>query len=479
MFLTYLWRELRRRTRQAIFIALGLALGIGLVITVTAASDGVKNSQATVLHTLYGVGTDLTVTKPPAQGQSRSIGFSIRQQIKADRAGGASVTGTKVNINNLINSQYGTLTAGQLTEIARQPHVTAAAAGLTLVDGTVTGTIPAASLKKGSGGGISSYLNENSFTVDGVDLTHPAVGPLGAARLASGTMLTVANADADDALVDSGYAQQNKLTLGGTVDVGGTTFKITGIVGAPQGGSPPDVYIPLAKAQSLGKTGNSGLANQVNTIYVTADSAANIASVQASISKALPGVTVTDASDLASQITGSISSASTLVGNLGKWLSVAVLAAAFGLASLLTIAAVSRRVREFGTLKALGWPSRRIVGQVMGESIVIGVAGGAAGVGLGYLGAALIGKLAPKLSATVGASNAASAAAPGNAKLGSALQALGNTAHTITVTLTAPVTINVILLAVLLAVAGGLIAGSFGGWRAARLRPAAAMARVE
>jgi ABC-type antimicrobial peptide transport system permease subunit len=49
----------------------------------------------------------------------------------------------------------------------------------------------------------------------------------------------------------------------------------------------------------------------------------------------------------------------------------------------------------------------------------------------------------------------------------------------VSVHLTAPVTIGVILVAVLLAVAGGLIAGSFGGWRAARLRPAAALARVE
>ena len=30
-----------------------------------------------------------------------------------------------------------------------------------------------------------------------------------------------------------------------------------------------------------------------------------------------------------------------------------------------------------------------------------------------------------------------------------------------------------------LAVAGGLLAGMFGGWRAARLRPAAALAKVE
>jgi hypothetical protein len=35
------------------------------------------------------------------------------------------------------------------------------------------------------------------------------------------------------------------------------------------------------------------------------------------------------------------------------------------------------------------------------------------------------------------------------------------------------------LLAVVLAIAGGLIAGAFGGWRAARLRPAAALTRVD
>ena len=47
------------------------------------------------------------------------------------------------------------------------------------------------------------------------------------------------------------------------------------------------------------------------------------------------------------------------------------------------------------------------------------------------------------------------------------------------VSLTAPVTAGVVGAAVLLAIAGGLIAGGFGGWRAGRLRPAAALARVE
>ena len=49
----------------------------------------------------------------------------------------------------------------------------------------------------------------------------------------------------------------------------------------------------------------------------------------------------------------------------------------------------------------------------------------------------------------------------------------------VTVHLNAQVTLAAVALAVVLAIAGGLIAGGFGGWRAARLRPADALARVE
>jgi hypothetical protein len=203
-----------------------------------------------------------------------------------------------------------------------------------------------------------------------------------------------------------------------------------------------------------------------------------------SIAAALPKATVTTSSDLASEVTGSLSSASSLANNLGKWLAVAVLAAAFGLASLLTVSAVSRRVREFGTLKALGWRNRRILSQIMGEALVIGLIGGAAGVALGLGGAALVQSLAPPLTATTGASTPAGAAgaagggAGGPGAGGGFAHAAQSTAHTVSVHLTAPVTLSVVLLAVVLALAGGLIAGSFGGWQAIRLRPADALARV-
>jgi putative ABC transport system permease protein len=98
MFFTYLRRELRRRMRQAVFIALGLALGVGLVITVTAASAGVKNAQGTVLHALYGVGTDVTVTKTPKAGSFTpgSFGFGFQTGTRQRPA-----AGTKINTSTL------------------------------------------------------------------------------------------------------------------------------------------------------------------------------------------------------------------------------------------------------------------------------------------------------------------------------------------------------------------------------------------
>src|SRR5215475_998553 len=118
MFFTYLQRELRRRARQAIFIALGLALGVGLVITVTAASSGVKNAQAQVLHSLYGVGTDITVTQAPAAGSGRFGGFCFGFG-GGNRTGTRPKAGTKISQNRVITGQNGSVDASTVTSIGK------------------------------------------------------------------------------------------------------------------------------------------------------------------------------------------------------------------------------------------------------------------------------------------------------------------------------------------------------------------------
>jgi ABC-type lipoprotein release transport system permease subunit len=515
MFFTYLRRELRRRARQASIIAIGLALGIGLVITVTALSSGVKSAQSEVLHSLYGQDTDITVTKTPAAGSFTPGSFGFRGNFGT---GSRPAAGTKIDIDTLRNQGLGTLTDANLATVAKLDHVAAAAGGLTLTDTKITGTIPA--INTGGGGGSGGFggggggsfrgsFTPTSFSVDGVDLASNAagLGPLSAGKLTAGRTLNGSDGTANVALVDANYAKSNKIAVGSTATIAKTSFKVVGIVSTPAGASSSDYYIPLARAQAL-----AGLKSDVNTIYVTADSAANISTVSKSISTAVPKTTVTNSADLASQLTGSVASASSLANNLGKWLAIAVLVAAFLLASLLTMSAVSRRVREFGTLKALGWNSRRVVGQVVGEALAIGIIGGIVGVGLGFLGSSLVGHFSPTLTASVGQSTGT--ATPGGARSfggggggggfggggggggggfgggggggfgggggANRFRPLTEAAqHPALVHLSAPVTASAIVAAVVLAVAGGLIAGGFGGWRAARLRPAAALARVE
>jgi len=490
MFVTYLVRELRRRMRQACFIALGLAVGIGLVITVTAASAGVKNAQSTVLHSLYGVGTDITVTTAPSQGSGGPFGFRIRG--RAPASGARPKAGQKFSRDVLVTGALGTLKSSSVTTIAQTQNVTATAGALSATDLSISGKVPTTSNSNGGGfggggsggggGGGPTSIKTSTFAVLGVDTGAGRVGPLSSDKIASGRTFTAAEANSDVALLDANYAKQHKLATGSKITVGSATFTVIGTVAEPQGGTTTDVYIPLQRAQSL-----AGMSGEVNTIYVAAASATDISAVQQAIKAQLPKATVTTSSDLASQVTGSLSNASSLAGTLGKWLAIVVLIAAFAMASLLTMAAVSRRVREFGTLKALGWRSRRIVGQVMGETLVIGVVGGAAGIVLGFAGAALVKALVPPLSATLGQTQGS--ASPGFGPPGGGAgrfgggsplgRAANDAAKTILVHLDTPVTVGIIVLAVVLALAGGLIAGMFGGWRAARLRPAAALAQVQ
>ena len=104
----------------------------------------------------------------------------------------------------------------------------------------------------------------------------------------------------------------------------------------------------------------------------------------------LAGASVTTAADLADRVGGSLVDAKNLAGKLGSALTIVALVAAFLIASLLTLSSVTKRIRELGTLKALGWPQRQVVRQVTGESLLQGALGGVLGALLGIAGAAAI-----------------------------------------------------------------------------------------
>jgi putative ABC transport system permease protein len=187
--------------------------------------------------------------------------------------------------------------------------------------------------------------------VDGVGPASQQLGPLSQARMVSGRGLTAADAGRDVALVDSGCARAHHLHTGSVITLAHHEFRVAGIVSQPAG-TVPDIFIPLRVAQAL-----SGAPSKITTVYVKVASTADLGTVTAKIKAHWAWADVTTQATLASEISGSLGETAHLAQELGRWLAIAVLAAAFLLAALLTVSAVSRRVREFGTLKALGWPA--------------------------------------------------------------------------------------------------------------------------
>jgi len=195
-----------------------------------------------------------------------------------------------------------------------------------------------------------------------------------------------------------------------------------------------------------------------------------------SVSKAIKAnfssSSVTTAQTLANRVTGSLTDAKSLTSKLGIGLEIVGLLGAVLIASLLTLASVTKRVRELGTLNAIGWSKWLVVRQVGGEALFQGLLGGALGIAIGVAGAAAIGAFAPSLTASI--ASAASSALPGPFGQGAVA-----TPSSTTVDLTAPISSAVIALAVVLAVTGGLVSGAAGALRASRLRPADALRHID
>ncbi|MEV0183077.1 ABC transporter permease [Streptomyces sp. NPDC050625] len=486
MFGIYLKRELGRRKKAALVVALGLALGIALVITVSSVSAGMTQAQDKVLKSLYGLGTDMTVTKAqsaPKAGSSQGPNFkfdaksSSKTSQSSDRVmtqGGQALKSSlveKVSAQKGVASAVGTLSLnvtkvdGSFTQGKAQSSGGSGSNGQ--AQGGPGGSTGGSGQPQVQGGGAN--FDVNNYSVAGIDVTHQELGPLASTKITSGRTFTASQTHAEVAVVSKSYAKSKKYKVGSTFKISGTKYTVIGIATPSSSESTTDVYLPLKQAQTL-----ADAEDKVTTIYVKATDSQQISAVKKAIQANISGTTVTTSADLASTVSGSLSTASSLASSVGKWLSIAVLAAAFLVAALLTSSAVSRRVREFGTLKALGWPSHKVTRQVVGESMVNGLLGGGLGIALGLAAAYTVTAISPKLTAQLGSTGGGPGGmgGPGGGGPGQ------STASKLEIALTAPVSVTTIALAVGLAVTGGLIAGAMGGWRASRMRPADALRSV-
>lgn len=503
MFFRYLQRELTKRSKQTVLISTGLAVAIALVLVVSGLANGIKSAQAQALSGLYGVGTDISISKTEQPGQNR-------QQFQLGAGQGNTQGQTRTFSRSRLRTQFGagTLTAAQLQTVTGTSGVKVAVGTIKLNSTTFNGTLPTftqngntggqqnaggnatsfpmpnASASAGTGartfprggfdGNGGAQFDISSFSVEGIPTDVTAAGPLAGVKLVSGREFTAADSGTHNIVLDNTYATGQKLSVGATVTIADTKFAVVGIVASTTSDTTPsNSYIPVDVAQTL-----SSNADAFTNIYVVADSSSQISSIKAALTTSLTGATVSSQEDLAANVSGSLGTASSLTRDMGGWLSAIVLLAAFAMAILFTTSGVNRRIREFGTLKAIGWRSNRIVRQVVGESIVNSLIGGVVGVGLGLGIVAIINSFGPSLSASVARTFAPGGGFGGGFGGGGGRFGQLAAANTMHIALTASIEPYMYFLAIGFALIGGLLAGAFGGLRAAKLSPAEALRSV-
>ncbi|MFQ6058321.1 MAG: ABC transporter permease, partial [Anaerolineae bacterium] len=208
------------------------------------------------------------------------------------------------------------------------------------------------------------------------------------------------------------------------------TYRIVGIyeTGAPFEDSA--AVVPLQEAQTL-----SGHPRQVNAFLIKLRDIRDAERVRQRIKQRFSDLTATTSSDFAREqealsfvqgFTWAVSLLTVFIGGVGVMNTM--------------LMSVFERTRELGVLRAMGWRRRRVLGMVLGESLVLSGLGGLAGTGLGVAAVRAV-EHVPTVSGIV----------PGS--FSPALFAQG----------------------IVVALTLGLVGGAYPAWRASRLQPAEAM----
>ena len=346
------WRSLASNRMRTALTALGMVIGVAAVVSVLAVGEGASSA---VTDRIRSLGSNLLSVRP-ARG----------------RSGGVS----SGNVETLVRAD---------------------ATALGVIEG-IAATAPEASTSaqiRSSGG------NNINASVVGVTSSYFEVRAL---TMAFGLGIT----DLDDlqrarnAILGSNVVEQlfkGESPMGQRIQIRGITFRVVGVLeakGSTGGQSADDqLFIPLGTLQGVltGKDNLSTLSLQLVDEKSTDGVQAQVEQLlrlrhrlrddqendfevrsQAQMLETMSAVTGTF-----TVLLGSVAAVSLIVGGIGIM--------------NIMLVSVRERTREIGVRMAVGARRRDVLLQFLVEAVVVSIAGGTLGIGLGYLAAMLIAKV--------------------------------------------------------------------------------------
>ncbi len=326
----------RNKTRSSLAIV-GIAIGIMVIVALGMITGGLESSTQS---TLKAGAAEITVSQAGSTGMESS--GSINQTYATDIL---SLSGVK------------------------------STAGILRASNTTTATTSSNSTQGGFGGGLSiTGIDSDKLSLMSIDSMN-------------GTAFT--NDSTDQVIIGKTEAQSLNKTVGDTINLYGQNFTITGTFETGNFMTDNGIVMPLSTLQNL--TSNQ---NKVSDVLVKVTDNANVTTVSNTITNAYPNqLSTSTAADSANRINqglGFISTASWAISLL------AIFIGAVGVINTMVMT-VYERTREIGVLKAVGWKNSRILGMILGESIVLTLIAFVVGTVIAVVGVEVLLTLVPSV----------------------------------------------------------------------------------
>ena len=403
----YVIQELRHHHHRTVINVLGIAVGIGLFVAINAVATAYQEALRLPFR---NVGADLVLQKPEIKRENTEIGK-------------VSMQGVRLPFSNQM------IASSDIDKIDKIEGFSAKATSLLLWE----------------------FSPDGFKTVMGVDPEQPGLGPVKVKDwIVEGRFLEGKN----EVILEKHYAKFRNLRVNDSISIGSRSFKVVGLLAIKEGAqiAAANTFMSIGDARSIFSEDTGA----VNLLFVRLKDPSMQEDFKSYVEKTLPAMSVISA-DSSLEVMGGISKISNQFAFI---LSGVALIGAILLIVRSMVANLMTRANQIGILKALGWTSKDVHRQIMGEAMIQSLTGGVFGLIVGYLLAYMLANVPVSVAGPAQMSQMPSVARNSEMALSS------------TVTLPIHLSAELVLASLLVSIFSGLLAGYLMGRRTDRMKPA-------
>jgi len=468
--LTRAIRNISRRKMRALLVI--IALGFTMAIMISVPAGIVANQEATQnLSANY----DRTVSQ--MEQQLTLIECTNSSSSTSSSSGGPFPGGGSFPGFGGFGGQTNYMNESIVDAISSISGVEAMAPIIEVPEGITTRTFASPY------GGRTFTFNASSYTIVGVPLNSSLIDNYSILPTNITAGRNLQQGDTEVVVLSLNNTEYFGVGVGDKVNILGTNFEVVGVHGESDSsgyvmGRASDIgnlYMNITNAQTV--TGHKGEISTLD-VYAENNSATLVSTIASEISSMFPDLSVTTEQSQLQTIENLYNS--TLATNESaisqtqtvafQEIIISVLATCL-IVLFVMLYTVRERTKEIGTLKAIGFSNWNVMNQFMLEGILLSLAAGIVGIGIGSMAApTLSGLLLPHMSSFIGStfgSSGRSFGAGGGRFVSHGAFGVGAA--------TAVLSPELMLLALGGAIALGALGSLYPAWRASRTRPAEAM----